>query len=257
MKGRFPWIRTEANFKRYLDLAPVSGKVWPSWSMFQAGWISQDGWNSASEVFHGLWAKHRLLSHLSPQTVQNPREEQRFGYLSLKSYHMCQNSDEMAPSDLPGELDTFVCTQGLSPDTDEQISAGAYPAASWEDSVLWQRGGILPAWAGLLCTDHVEKHLGSRVEPLLDPPQLTLTFSLAMPRGCAGKGCRAPVRVQPCLAGVQHKMLMLLLPSVLACTLHGWWYLEKKTNFLEAVRGLLLFSGKGENKGVHEVHLLT
>lgn len=66
MKGRFPWIRTEANFKRYLDLAPVSGKVWPSWSMFQAGWISQDGWNSASEVFHGLWANHRLLSHFKP-----------------------------------------------------------------------------------------------------------------------------------------------------------------------------------------------
>lgn len=44
---------------------------------------------------------------------------------------MCQNSDKRAGSDLSGELDTPVCTHKcLSLDTDEQISSGAYPAAS-------------------------------------------------------------------------------------------------------------------------------
>lgn len=75
-----------------------------------------------------------------------------------------------------------------------------------------------PAWLGwVLCTEGVEKHSGSSVEPLLYPPQLALTFGNA--RRLSWEGLQGPVRLQPYLAGVQHEMLMLLLPCVLASTL--------------------------------------
>lgn len=168
MKRRFPWIRTETNFKRYLDLPPVSGKGWPSWPVFQPGWISQEGWNLVSDVFHGLWANHRLQSHFKPTDCSESQGGAKVWYLSFKSYHVCWNSDKRANSDLSGELDSSVCTHKcLSLDTDEQMSSGAYPAASWEDSVLWQRASCLAGLGAVhrRCGEALRKQCGTTARP--------------------------------------------------------------------------------------------
>lgn len=154
---------------------------------------------------------------------------------------MCQNSDTSASSDLSAQPDTSVSTHKcLSLDIDEQISTGVYPAASWEDSFLWQRACWLTGLG--CCAQEVWRRTQEAVKkPLLDPPQLTLTFSPAMPCGCAGKSCWDPVKLQPYLAGLQHKMLMLLLPFVLDCTLREWWQLEKSPSFLRLLEVFYFF----------------
>lgn len=84
MKGRFPWIKTGP----FLEILRPCSSQWQRVAQLARvpTWTSSDCWNLASEVFHGLWVNHRLLSHFQPQTAQVPRKEQRFGYLSLKCY---------------------------------------------------------------------------------------------------------------------------------------------------------------------------
>lgn len=208
--------------------------------LFQPGWISQDGWHLASEIFHGLWANHRLLSHFKPTDCPESQGGAKVWVPESQSQNMCQNSAKRPGSNLSAELDTPVCTHKcLSLDTDEQISSGAHPAASWEDPGLWQRHPGCLGWG--LCTGGVEQHLGSRAEPLLDPPPPTLTSPWQCLRLC-WEGLLGPW--QPCLAGEQHEVIMLLC---LCAGLHSPWMMipGKKDQLFWRLLEVFYFFWKG------------